>query len=70
MSLKKELLSKMTLQQLKELAEKKGISFSLNETQQEYYADWDERDQMIDLLTDNKDVSIGEIEQHIKTSKN
>ncbi len=69
MSLKKELLSEMTLQQLKSLAEKKGVSFSLNETQQKYYADWDEREQMIDLINDNKDISLKEIEEHIKSLK-
>lgn len=70
MSLKKELLSEMSLQQLKELVQKKGISFSLNETQQKYYAEWDERDRIIDLINDNKDITISEIEQHIKSSQN
>jgi len=70
MSLKKELLSEMSLQQLKELVQKKGISFSLNETQQKYYADWNERDRIIDLINDNKDITISEIEQHIKSSQN
>lgn len=60
----------MSLQQLKELVQKKGISFSLNETQQKYYAEWDERDRIIDLINDNKDITISEIEQHIKSSQN
>jgi len=66
MSLKKELLSQLSLHQLKDLAEKKGVSFSLNETQKEYYQDWSERDRIIDLINDNQDVSISEIEEHIK----
>lgn len=68
MSLKKELLSQLSIQQLKELAQKKGLSFSLNETQKKYYEDWSERDRIIDLISDNQDISISEIEQHIKIS--
>ena len=69
MSLKKELLSELSLQQLKELAEKKGLSFSLNETQQEYYKEWSERDRIIDLINDNQNISISEIEQKIKITR-
>ncbi len=69
MSLKKELLSELSLQQLKELAEKKGLSFSLNETQQEYYKEWSERDRIIDLINDNQNISIREIEQQIKITR-
>lgn len=69
MSIKKELLSQLTINQLKKLAEKKGISFALNKTQEEYYADWSEKDLMIDLMTDNRDISIKEIEDQIKVVK-
>jgi hypothetical protein len=68
MSLKKELLSQLSLQQLKELAEKKGLSFALNDTQKKYYEEWSERDRIIDLISDNQEISIREIEDHIKFS--
>jgi len=67
MSLKKELLSQLSLQQLKDLAEKKSVSFSINEKQKEYYADWSEKEQMIDMMNDNNDITIKEIEDHIKS---
>ena len=69
MSIKKELLSQLSLQQLKELAEKKGVSFSKNDRQKEYYEEWSEKDQMIDMMNDNKDISVKEIENHIKSYK-
>jgi len=69
MSLKKELLSQLSLQQLKALADKKRVSFSTNEKQEKYYADWSEKDQMIDMMNDNNDISIKEIENHIKSYK-
>jgi site-specific DNA-adenine methylase len=69
MSIKKELLSQLNVQQLKKLAEKKGISFSLNKTQEEYYSEWSEKDLMIDLMNDNRDISIHEIEEQIKVRK-
>ena len=69
MSIKKELLSQLSVQQLKKLAEKKGISFVLNKTQEEYYSDWNEKDLMIDLMNDNHDISIHEIEEQIKSIK-
>lgn len=66
MSIKKELLSQMSLQQLKKLAEKKGISFSLSDRQKEYYSEWTEKDRMVDMMTDKRDLSIKEIEDHIR----
>ena len=47
MSIKKELLSELTVQQLKELAESKGIKFKLSEIQKNYYADWNEKNGII-----------------------
>ena len=67
MSLKKELLSRLTLQQLKELALKKGLTFQLNKTQDDYYTDWSEKDRMVDLMNDNRDITIKEIEDFIKS---
>lgn len=69
MSIKKELLTQLSMQQLKALAEKKGVSFSKNEKQKKYYADWSEKDQMIDMMNDNNDISLKEIENHIKSYK-
>jgi len=67
MSLKKELLSRLTLQQLKELALQKGLTFQLNKTQDDYYTDWSEKDRMVDLMNDNRDITIKEIEKFIKS---
>jgi len=67
MSLKKELLSRLTLQQLKELALQKGMTFQLNKTQDEYYTDWSEKDRIVDLMNDNRDITIKEIEAFIKS---
>ena len=69
MSIKKELLSQMSLQELKKLASRKGISFSLNERQREYYADWSEKERMVDLMNDTRDLSIREIEDHLRSSR-
>jgi len=49
MSIKKELLQKLTEQQLTQLAASKGIKFKLNKTQRDYYADWEEKDKIIDI---------------------
>ena len=65
MSIKKELLCELTERQLKELAEYKGISFSLSKIQKKYYTGWQERDKIIDLMNDNKELTISDIEQFI-----
>jgi len=69
MSIKKELLSQLTINQLKKLAQSKGVSFSLNKTQEHYYAEWSERELMIDLMNDNRDITIKEIEEQLKIKK-
>jgi len=66
MSLKKELLNELTEQQLKNLAESKGIKIKLTEIQKNYYADWNEKDKMVDLMGDKEDLSLKEIEEYIK----
>lgn len=66
MSIKKELLQKLTEQQLAQLAESKGIKFKLNRTQEDYYADWAEIDKIIDIMGDKEDLTIKEIEDFIK----
>ncbi|RLF40218.1 MAG: hypothetical protein DRN12_05880 [Thermoplasmata archaeon] len=70
MSLKKELLSKLTEKQLKELAESKGISFKMTEKQRKYYENWSDRERMIDIMNDTNDLTIKEIEEFIKSSIN
>ena len=66
MSIKKELLRELTEQQLKKLAESKGIKFKLNKTQENYYAEWDEKDKIVDLMGDKEDLTVKEIEEFIK----
>jgi hypothetical protein len=68
MSLKKELLSELTEKQLKKLAESKGIKFSMTESQEKYYSDWNEKERLVDMMNDKEDVTIKEIEDFIKNS--
>lgn len=70
MSIKKEMLQELTEPQLLKLAEDKGIKFKLNKTQKEYYANWDEKDKIIDLMGDKEDLTVKEIEEYIKLHKN
>ena len=69
MSIKKELLNELTEKQLKQLAENKGIDFSLNNIQEKYYANWDEKDKIVDIMTDQKHISVSEIERFIVDGK-
>lgn len=66
MSIKKELLNRLTEKQLKELAENKGIKFKLSETQEMYYANWNEKEKLIDLMNEKEDLTVKEIEKFIK----
>ncbi len=70
MSIKKEMLQELTEPQLLKLADDKGIKFKLNKTQKEYYANWDEKDKIIDLMGDKEDLTVKEIEDYIKLLKN
>ncbi len=70
MSIKKEMLQELTEPQLLKLAEDKGIKFKLNKTQKDYYANWDEKDKIIDLMGDKEDLTVKEIEEYIKLHKN
>lgn len=69
MSIKKELLNELTEKQLKQLAESKGIDFSLNDVQARYYENWDEKDKIVDIMTDQKHISVSEIEKFIVEGK-
>lgn len=66
MSIKKEMLSKLSEEKLKELAEDKGIKFDLTDAQKKYYNGWDEKEKMVDLMTCKEDLSVAEIERFIK----
>jgi hypothetical protein len=63
------LLNELTEKQLKQLAENKGIDFSLNNIQKKYYENWDEKDKIVDIMTDQKHISVSEIEKLIVEDK-
>jgi hypothetical protein len=67
MSIKKELLTELTVQQLKELAESKGIKFKLSEIQKNYYAKWSEKDMIVDLMVEKEILTIRDIEKFLKS---
>jgi hypothetical protein len=67
MSIKKELLNELTEQQLKQLAENKGIAFSLNKVQKKYYENWAEKDKLVDIIATHNNVTVSEIEKIIQT---
>lgn len=69
MSIKKELLNELTENQLKQLAEIKGIEFTLNTIQEEYYTNWEEKDKLVDIMTDQKQISVSDIEKFIVDGK-
>jgi len=69
MSIKKELLNELTENQLKQLAESKGIAFSLNKVQKKYYENWAEKDKLVDMMTTDKHITVPEIEKFIQTKK-
>ena len=69
MSIKKELLNELTEKQLKQLAEYKGINFDLNNVQKKYYEDWDEKDKIVDLMADHKQLTVSEIEKFIEAGE-
>ena len=68
MSIKKELLNELSESQLKQLAGSKGIIFTLNSIQEKYYENWAEKDKLVDLMSENKHITVTEIERFIHTS--
>ena len=70
MSIKKELLSELTENQLRTLAESKGIKLNLSESKKRYYAEWDEKEKLADIMSDIEDLTIKDIEEFIKIQKN
>ena len=69
MTIKKELLKSLSEIKLKELAEYKGINLQLNPTKSRYYENWGEKDILIDLLGDTKELTVSEIEKFILANK-
>jgi len=69
MSIKKELLNELTENQLKQLAESKGIAFNLNKVQKKYYENWAEKDKLVDMMATNKQITVSVIEKFIQTKK-
>lgn len=69
MSIKKELLNELTEQQLKQLADSKGIIFKLNSVQKKYYENWDEKDKLVDIMSTNRHITVAEIEKFIQAKK-
>jgi hypothetical protein len=65
MSIKKELLQRLTEQQLRELVEHKGLKFSISTEKKKYYEKWLEKDKLVDLMTDNQNITISDIENYI-----
>lgn len=66
MSIKKELLDELTEKQLKELAKSKGVEFTMSNAQKKYYAEWNERDKIVDMMNDKEDITVKEIERYLK----
>jgi len=69
MSIKKLLLDELTEQQLRELAESSGIKFDLSGRQQKYYAGWEEKDKLIDIMNDKEKLTIKDIEEYLKNKQ-
>ena len=68
MSIKKELLTRLSDEQLKDLAKSRGIKFNVNRTRKKYYADWNEREKIIDIMSDKDELTVTDIEEFIKHS--
>ena len=69
MTIKKELLNGLTESKLKELAKYKGINLELNSVKSKYYENWEEKDILVDLIADNKELSVSEVEKFILDNK-
>jgi hypothetical protein len=38
--------------------------------QKKYYADWNEKDRLVDIMSDKEDITVGELEEYLKQQKN
>jgi len=70
MSIKKEMLDELTEKQLRELAEHKGIKFILSDTRKKYYAGWDEKDKLVDIMSETENITVRNIEEFLKLHTN
>jgi hypothetical protein len=68
MSIKKELLNELSELQLKQLAESKGIIFTLNPVQKKYYENKAEKEKLVDLMSESKHLTVTDIEHFIHTT--
>ncbi|HDM25562.1 MAG: hypothetical protein DRJ99_04170 [Thermoplasmata archaeon] len=70
MSLKKELLRQLDLDQLKKLIEEKNIEIRLSKIQKDFYANWDEKEKLVDILNDCENIRIADIEKYVPSFQN
>jgi hypothetical protein len=69
MSIKKELLNELTEKQLMELAEHKGVKLTLSDVQKGYYTGWNEKDRLVDIMKDQRNITVKDIENYLKLHK-
>jgi uncharacterized ubiquitin-like protein YukD len=69
MSLKKELLSELSEQELEKFLETRHINFTLSNIQKKYYKDKDTSEKLIDIINDKRDISIKDVEEYIKMQR-
>lgn len=69
MSIKKELLNELTEKQLMELAEYKGVKLTLSDVQKGYYTGWNEKDRLVDIMKDTRNITVKDIENFLKLRK-
>jgi hypothetical protein len=69
MSIKKELLNELTEKQLMELAEHKGVKLALSDVQKGYYMGWNEKDRLVDIMKDTRNITVKDIENYLKLHK-
>ena len=65
MSLKKELLRQLGIDQLKKLIEEKNIEIKLSKIQKDFYANWDEKEKLVDILNDCESIKLSDIERFV-----
>jgi len=64
-SLKKELLRQLGIDQLKKLIEEKNIEIKLSKIQKDFYANWDEKEKLVDILNDCESIKLSDIERFV-----
>ena len=69
MSIKKELLYELSEEQLKQLAQFKDVEIALSTAQEKYYKGWEEKDKLVDMMNDCRQISVSDIEKFIVDRK-